>query len=178
MRAALVSGADIAPALQDLYERYPSFWASLFEVGVRRKFPPGSDIRKITAFTSRITADRTAHQTPFPARQAELIMRPVIDEPYLLTEINPDEMAGLTPDEAVPGIHNTIVKHLFDQAQLSEDDISELLRETASTAAQLREVAPDAMPEVERWLSGTWLAAGCERAEHTCGRTRHAGAWL
>jgi len=147
LRTALVAGAGIDEALRQLSSRYPAFWLVLFTESARRWFGPGSDIRKVTAFTARIAARRAEAGGPFPARQAEGLIRVALGEVHLVSAIEPAEVE-------YPGTQVQILCSLFEQWQPDGGEVDALLAQTEAATAEFRERAPGMLPGFERRLAG------------------------
>lgn len=147
LRTALVAGAGIDEALRGLAARYPAFWLTLFTEAFRRRFGPGCDVRKVTAFTARIVAKQAEAGAPLAARQAEALIRVALGEVHLVPSIEPEGME-------YPGTYVQVLCSLFEQWQPDAGEVDALLNRTEAATAELRERAPGMLPSYERWLEG------------------------
>jgi hypothetical protein len=93
LRAALVSGTNLAAAVRQAMYKNPALTAALYTESVGRWFEPGYDIRDVTRFTARIKATRlTAGPTGYQPREAELMIRIALGENVLIQDLDPDKV--------------------------------------------------------------------------------------
>jgi tetratricopeptide (TPR) repeat protein len=135
LRAALATGSGSADSLRYAFQHDLEFSLNLFCAVVDRRFGEGSDIRDITALTARLRAERPG----FPALEAEQVIRWVLGEERLGTEI---DWAAQKYTE----VFVAVLAQLLDDWRPSEAELDELFRLTSEQAAGARAVLSDIAP--------------------------------
>ncbi len=157
LRAALLSGTGAESALRALSDRYMVFLSFLFTRVAQLRFGASPGLSQVAAFTSRVRP--VVPGEAFPARQAELILRISLGEPELAAAIEPAELDYI--DTMV-----TLLRSMLDEWRPEQAEIDDLLDQVEATAEQLRGLAPDVLPAVERWVDQVTETGPADPADH------------
>lgn len=144
--AALLSGDGVAGALRACWYRHPLFASTLMSESMRRQYPPGCDLRLVTAFVSRIRARQQAVPCSFPSREAEAVIRACLGELNLLEEVHPARFN-------YPEIGIAILGELFDEWCPEAEELAEWFQHVERATRAMREAFPDLESGEADWFS-------------------------
>ena len=150
--AALVSGEGVAGAIRACWYRHPLFASTLMSESMRRQFPPGCDLRLVTAFVSRIRSSRPLVPGSFPSRETEAVIRACLGELNLLDEVHPARFN-------YPEIGIDVLGELFEEWRPDAEEIMQWFEHVQ----QATRAMGDAFPELESGEAG-WFTAGMHQS--------------
>lgn len=154
LRAALIRSDGVADALRVCWYRNPLVASTLMSESLRRRFPPGCDLRLVTAFTARIRGDRG---TGFPGREAEAVIRGCLGETRLLDAVHPGQFS-------YPELGIAILGRLFAEWCPGEAELREWFEHVKEATRAMREHCPSLADGEPDWMYQSPFAAPLREA--------------
>ena len=152
LRAALLSRQGVADALRACWYRHPLFASTLMSESLRLRFPPGCDLRLVTAFVARVRAGQGGAAGGFPGREAEAVIRACLGETALLESVHPGQFS-------YPELGIAILGRLFAEWHPDNAQLREWFEHVGRATVAMRENSPA--------LAGgeaDWYAAGMHQS--------------